>query len=128
MTTIHGDPTPEQRSLIERLHKDAMGVYDNWRVLEDGTICCTCRLATTTAILIGVDEHSWEHRFCYPGAKLALLALACLEKADSEPLLGYVASRHAPGARITLKFTPRYTDPETGLLKPPEAPRGCGGR
>lgn len=107
-----GVPTPEQAALMAKLEAESEGTYRDMRLLPDGTICCTCELVTTRAVLIGLDEHGWEHRFCYQDRVLATVALHLLESAESEPLPGYVSSRHAPGAKHALTFTPVYRKPK----------------
>lgn len=80
--------------------------YQNLRALPDGTIIGTLELITTRALLVGLDRHSWEHRYCYQDRSLADKACAAMQSGDDEPMLGYVSSRHARQP----KFTPKYRE------------------
>lgn len=82
-------PLPDYR-LLEDLEQDG---YFDLRVLEDGSVVGLGRLMFTTALYIGLNEISWERRYCYEDAGLAKAALMGLVTGDDFPLEGYVAKR-----------------------------------
>lgn len=88
------EPTPygpvDANELLDWL-KDQ---YDNVKMLEDGTIICTTELFTTRAIIIGLDRHGWEKRFCFSDRALCLVEFAKIMTGEDEPTPGtYIAHR-----------------------------------
>jgi hypothetical protein len=81
---------PEQESLLPFLKENG---YQNLRVLDDGTIVGTLDLIYTRSLLIGLNEWSWERRYCYEHRELANVAVQLIATGDDEPLPGYVAQR-----------------------------------
>lgn len=76
----------------EKLLKILAVDYQNLRVLEDGTVIGTGELLFTRAIFIGLNEWSFEKRFCFEDRELALTELAKLNTGDDEPS-GWIARR-----------------------------------
>lgn len=87
MTT--SPPLPDYR-LLEDLEQNG---YYQLRVLADGTVAGLGKLLYTTALHIGLNEISWERRYCYEDSALAEKALQGLITGDDMPLEGYVAKR-----------------------------------
>lgn len=78
------------KELLEQLQQSG---YQNIRVLDDGCVVGTTDLLYTRAVCIGLNEHSWECRYCYEDRGLATNACNALSSEDDEPLPGYVATR-----------------------------------
>lgn len=66
--------------------------YQNLRELPDGYVVGTMELIFTRAIFIGLNEWSFEKRFCFSDRELALTELAKIQSVDDEPT-GWVARR-----------------------------------
>ena len=76
--------------LIEYLKEQG---YENLKALDDGTIVGTLELMFTRAICIGLNEWSWEKRFCFQDREMAVTELNKLVEGDDEPT-GYIARRN----------------------------------
>lgn len=80
----------DNQELIEHLKVDG---YTNLRQLADGCIVGTIDLMYTRGVCIGLNEWSWERRYCYQDRGMATVACNALMSEDDEPLAGYVAMR-----------------------------------
>ena len=67
--------------------------YESLRCLAGGCVVGTVDLLYTRGLCIGLNEHSWERRYCYEDRGLATNACNALSSEDDEPLPGYVATR-----------------------------------
>lgn len=68
------------------------GYYTDPRQLQDGTWCCLARMMFTTALVVGVTESGYSHRYCYDSVHVALAELLKLTAATYEPT-GYIVRK-----------------------------------
>lgn len=80
--------------LVAEIIKQVDGLYKDVRMLEDGTIVGTVDLLFTRGVMIDMDMHGFDHRYCYEDRELATRAVRELKTGDDKPLAGYVAERH----------------------------------
>lgn len=76
----------------ERILELGDGYYHNPRQLADGTWICLAQFLFTWAVMIGLDETGYHHRFCFTNRADAELALAGIISMDDEPK-GFVARK-----------------------------------
>ena len=87
--TNHDVIMAKAKELIPMLESEG---YSDLRILDDGTIVGTSELAYTRAVYIGLNNVSWERRFCFSDRELATEECVKLKTSDDEPV-GYIATR-----------------------------------
>jgi hypothetical protein len=80
------------------------------RELPDGTIAAIQRLMTTWSLVLGLEEGSWEYRFCYRDFSDALADLMKVESVRDVPSGPWIACR--PQVTVGEGAESRYPTPK----------------
>jgi hypothetical protein len=72
----------------------------DWRLHDDGTICCVMPMIYTWAVVVGVRELDYDYRYCYAELSDAKAAFALFEDHTIHPAGPWIVCKGRPGGQI----------------------------
>jgi len=81
--------------------------YKNLRYVQ-GTLCGTQRMFTTTAIIIGLTEQSYERRYCFQDHNEAPLMLLCMKDVIHHPSGNWIKVKGRMNEKILDDLNPLW--------------------